>query len=334
MDEPWSSRLKESGWKQIGAKQHATSYFPTSTGDRQAYGRVKREHSSYPDSPADPDEVKAGMEAIGIDVQLQISHLLLPANAVKADDQRVTQFMNGYVDYVTENVLDPDAGIYGLVPVPFHDVEASLDILERTEDDDAFIGAVMIAAGARPALGNRKYDPIYELGEELDYPFVFHTGGAGLDGYAGYQSFIETHALGFLASNQAQLTSLAMEGTRDKFPDLDLIFMESGVTYVPAMMTRLDEEYLKRPEEAPMLEKPPSEYIQEIYFGTQPIEKSADPEYLEKCIRMIGTDQLMYASDYPHWDYDRPTTVTELLSLIDDEKAAILGETAGEGFDL
>ncbi|WP_144905991.1 amidohydrolase family protein [Halobellus captivus] len=334
MDEPWRTRLKESGWGEIGAKQNASSYFPTSTGDRQAYGRIDREHSSYPDEPAEPDEIKASMESIGIDIQLQISHLLLPANAVRSDDQRVTQFMEGYVKYVREHILDPDEGIYGLVPVPFHDVEASLDLLKETEDDEGFIGACMIAAGARPALGNRKYDRIYELGEELDYPFVFHTGGAGLDSYDGFQSFIETHALGFLASNQAQLTSLVMEGIPEKFPELDIIFMESGVTYVPALMTRLDEEYLKRPEENPLLEKLPSDYLKEVYYGTQPLEKSANPEYLETCFNMIGADQIMYASDYPHWDYDRPTTVTDLPFLTEDDKQKILGGNALEVFDL
>ncbi|WP_227015848.1 amidohydrolase family protein [Haloarcula sp. JP-L23] len=334
MDEPWRTRLKESGWGEIGAKQNATSYFPTTTGDRMAYGRIEREHSSYPDDPAETDEISTAMEEIGIDVQLQISHLLLPANAARADDQRVTQFMEAYVKYVREHILDPEAGIYGLVPVPFHDVDAAVELLKETEDDEGFIGACMIAAGARPPLGNRKYDRIYETGVELEYPFIFHTGGAGLDGYDGFQSFVETHSLGFLASNQAQLTSLVMEGIPEKFPDLDIIFMESGVTYVPALMTRLDEEYLKRPEETPLLEKKPSEYIQNIYFGTQPIEKNADPEYLEKCIDMIGTDQIMYASDYPHWDYDRPTTITGLPFLSDEEKSKILGGNALRVFDL
>lgn len=334
MDEPWRTRLLESGWGEIGAKQNATSYFPTSTGDRQAYGRIEREHSSYPDKPAEPDEIKVGMDEIGIDIQLQISHLLLPANAASADDQRVTQFMEGYVKYVREHILAPEDGIYGLVPVPFHDVDAAIDLLRSTVDDEGFIGACMIAAGARPPLGNRKYDRLYELGEELDYPFIFHTGGAGLDGYEGFQSFVETHTLGFLAANQAQLTSLIMSGVPEKFPDLDIIFMESGITYVPALMTRLDEEYLKRPEENPLLEKRPSKYIKDVYFGSQPIEKSADREYLEKCIEMIGTDQIMYASDYPHWDYDRPTTITELPFLSDQDKRKILGENALAVFDL
>lgn len=76
--------------------------------------------------------------------------------------------------------------------------------------------------------------------------------------------------------------------------------MESGITYLPWLMTRLDEEYLKRPEEAPLFEKKPGEYITDFYYGTQPLETSAETSYLEKCFDMVGTDSLMFASDYPH----------------------------------
>ncbi|WP_203229099.1 amidohydrolase family protein, partial [Halobellus captivus] len=105
-----------------------------------------------------------------------------------------------YIEYMLEEVLDPDEGIYGLAPIPYGDVDASLDILERVEDEDAYVGACFVTAGASPPLGNRKYDRIYERCEQMDYPIVFHTGGSGLDEYvrAGYEEMIETHTLGFL----------------------------------------------------------------------------------------------------------------------------------------
>ncbi|WP_311173777.1 amidohydrolase family protein [Halobellus ordinarius] len=77
------------------------------------------------------------------------------------------------------------------------DIDASMDLLDRIEDEEAIKGAVLITAGATPPLGNRKYDPIYERLEKLGLPVVFHTGGSGLDDYvrAGYEEMIETHTL-------------------------------------------------------------------------------------------------------------------------------------------
>jgi len=37
-------------------------------------------------------------------------------------------------------------------------------------------------------------------------------------------------------------------------------------------MLRLDHEYMMRSSEAPLLRKPPSEYLREMYFTTQPLE--------------------------------------------------------------
>ena len=330
MPEPWRTKFAGAKWGDSGVNQGLASFFPTSTGDRFAYGKITREHSNYPHEPEDPERIREGMDFLDVDVSLQISHLALAMGGVRADDERVQSFTEGYVEYMEENVLDPDDGVYGLVPLPYKDSAASLDLLSRVEDVDAWVGACLITAGASPPLGNRKYDPIYERCEDMGYPVVYHTGGSGLDEYvrAGYQEMVETHTLGFLESNMSQLVSVACQGVPEKFPDLDIVFMESGVTYIPGLVSRLDEEYLKRPEEAPLLEKKPGEYICDFYFGTQPLEVSARPDLLEICFDMIGTENLLYASDYPHWDFDSPSIVTDLPMLDDDERRAILAGNA------
>ena len=50
---------------------------------------------------------------------------------------------------------------------------------------------------------------------------------------------------------------------------------------------------------------------------------------------MIHADtQLMYASDYPHWDFDLPSTIADLSFLSMQAKQNILGETALKLFNL
>lgn len=336
MDEPWKTKYERSNWDAAGVKQNLSSFFPTSTGDRQAYGKIEREHSDYPDEAETPDRVREGMEFLNVDQSLQISHLALAMGGVQTDDQRTQAFAKAHIEYMIDQVLDPDDGVYGLAPLPYSDIETSLEILDRVENVPSIRGACFITAGANPPLGNRKYDPLYERCEEIGYPVVFHTGGSGLDDYvrAGYQEMLETHTLGFLESNMSQLVSVTCQGVPEKFSDLDIVFMESGVTYVPGLISRLEEEYLKRPEEAPLLEKRPSEYITDYYFGTQPLEVSASPDLLELCFDMLGTDRLLYASDYPHWDFDSPSTITDLPFVSDEERKAILAGNAVEVFDL
>jgi len=336
MDDPWRTRIQDSDFDDGGHKHNAVSFFPTSTGDRSMWGKLEREHTNYGTGPDEPESVPQAMEHLGVDTQLMISHSLLTSGGIRADDDRENAFAEAYMRFMLDRVVDPDRGMYTLLPVPYDDVNFSLYMLDEYGDREAVAGATMIASGATPPLGNRKYGPIYAAGEEIGLPFVFHTGGSGLDQYVrvGYEKFIETHVLGFLESNMSQLVSLVIQGVPERYPDLDIVFMESGITYVPALMSRLDEEYLKRTEEAPLLEKRPSEYLKEFYYGSQPLEKSANPDFLEMCVRMVGVDQLMYASDYPHWDYDRPETITELDFLSEDEQRTVLSGNAARVFGL
>lgn len=95
------------------------------------------------------------------------------------------------------------------------------------------------------------------------------------------------------------------------------------------MMQRLDHEYMMRTSEAPGLKRLPSEYIQEMYFTTQPMERPEDLSILETTFRMIKAEtQLLFSSDYPHWDFDLPSTIYDLPFLKEEAKRNILGGNA------
>ena len=100
----------------------------------------------------------------------------------------------------------------------------------------------------------------------------------------------------------------------ERFPKLPVIWIESGLAWVPFLMQRLDHEYMLRPSEAPLLKKKPSDYMRDMYYSSQPMEIQ-DMEALECTFRMINAEtQLLYSSDYPHWDFDLP---------IDDLRSAV-----------
>ena len=331
-DDPWKERFEFAG-----NPYHTVDLFPKSTGDRNLYGRVAREHSSYPNEPMTPEEIPGSMEFLGIDKIVLISHNILAFARMDADDERPVKFAETYVQFMLDQVVDPDAGIYTVIPVPYQEPEAAVDLIDRVADERGIVGACLITAGAEPPLGNRKYDPIYAACEKHGLPAIFHTGGGGLDEFhaKGYEKFMETHVLGFLSSNASQLTSITVQGIPEKFPNLDVAFLESGIFYVPMIMHRLDAEYMKRPSEAPILEKRPSEYIQEFYFGTQPLENPENEKYLEWTIEMMGgPDNLLFATDYPHWDYDPPEVIEELSFLTESQKDDVLGGNAEEVYGI
>ena len=83
-----------------------------------------------------------------------------------------------------------------------------------------------------------------------------------------------------------------------------------------------------------MLKRPPSEYIREMFFTTQPLEKT-NMKLLQATFEAINAEtQLLFASDWPHWDFDPPSAITTIPFLSEQAKRNILGLNAAKLFGL
>ncbi len=57
----------------------------------------------------------------------------------------------------------------------------------------------------------------------------------------------------------------------------------------------------------------PSEYVRrKVWFTTQPIEEPEPRDHLADAIEWLGWDRVLFATDYPHWDYDNPARALPL----------------------
>jgi predicted TIM-barrel fold metal-dependent hydrolase len=74
--------------------------------------------------------------------------------------------------------------------------------------------------------------------------------------------------------------------------------------------------------------------MREMYFTSQPMEMS-EMAALEQTFRMIkARSQLLYSSDYPHWDFNLPSTIYDLPFLDAQAKRNVLGGNAMKVFNL
>jgi predicted TIM-barrel fold metal-dependent hydrolase len=89
-----------------------------------------------------------------------------------------------------------------------------------------------------------------------------------------------------------------------------------------------------RSSEAPLLKRRPSEYMADMYYSSQPLERS-NLELTEATFKAMRADtQLLFASDWPHWDFDLPNSITTLPFLSEEAKRNILGLNAARLFNL
>ena len=174
--------------------------------------------------------------------------------------------------------------------------------------------------------------PVYRALEERGLPLGFHAGPDYSIGRL-LNRFVSVHSLSFVTCNMIHLTNWIMNGLNERFPKLKVIWIESGLAWLPFMMQRLDHEYLMRQSDAPLLKKLPSEYMQEMFYTSQPMERT-NMKLLEATFDAIHAEtQLLFASDWPHWDFDVPGKLAGLPFLSEQAKRNILGENARKLFD-
>lgn len=202
----------------------------------------------------------------------------------------------------------PEPRLKASIVVPFEDAAASVAEIEALGTDRHFAQVFLLTRSQEP-LGNPRYWPIYAAAERYDLPVAFHVFGAGGHPYTGtgWPSYYIEEGAGHSTSCQTVVTSLVIEGVFARFPKLKVVIVEGGFGWLPPLSWRLDKLYARMRDEVPYLTRKPSEYIRDhIWLTTQPMEEPDDRQHLNDTIDWIGADRLLFASDYPHWDFDDP----------------------------
>jgi len=242
-----------------------------------------------------------------------------------------------YNRWLTEKVMPEGGGrFFSMLCLPFSDPDAALRQVETFGDRKNVGGFMVTTVRNNLAVYDNAYMKLYRAMEERGLVLSFHSGPnwGGEPIYRSCNRFLSAHALGFTWYNVLHCTNWVINGMGERFPKLPVIWIESGLAWVPFLMQRLDHEYMLRPSEAPLLKKKPSDYMRDMFYSSQPMEIQ-DHGALECTFRMMNAEtQLLYSSDYPHWDFDLPATIWDLPFLSEKAKHNILGGTAARLFKL
>ena len=312
----------------------------TAGGYQSLDGRITRNAGrrleKTPPSPhRDVILTKRWMDAMGVDIACMFPTPMLFLGTTPRKDVEVA-LARAYNAWLCEEVLAAEPRIKSTLYLPFQDPDACYKMVQDFGDKKGVIGFTVVSPHYQAVYDN-SYVKLWRALEERNLPIVFHGSYAwGEDKSISLcNKFIAVHSLGFVWFNVIHLTNWLVNGMPERFPKLKVCWIESGLAWIPFLMQRLDNEWMMRSSEVPLLKRRPSDYMREMYYSSQPMEMVQNREALELTFKMINAEtQLMYASDYPHWDMDLPSTIYDLPFLSEPAKRNILGLNAKRVFNL
>ncbi|MFQ5539683.1 MAG: amidohydrolase family protein [Candidatus Binatia bacterium] len=295
------------------------SLLPNDEWDSSMYGKLGMDIHDVPTRLRDMD--KEGIEV----------SVLFPTGGFAVsrlpEKDYAAAFCRGYNNWIA-NMCKESPRLEGVGLVPFQDVPAALEEVNRAITKLRLVGITVGTFGMKEHLGEPTFWPIYEELQRLNVPLLIHNARSGPAGEVRFDTFLFKHTVGRPFETMLDCAALMYGGVPEKFPKLKVAFLECGIGWVPYWMDRMDEEYEKRASEAPLLKAKPSDYMANgnWFYSTEPEEAS-----LPYAMGRVGEDNVLFASDYPHWDGMFPHVVSTLRGrkdISDGIKGKILGENA------
>lgn len=214
-------------------------------------------------------------------------------------------------DWIADRWLTCDERIKGSIVVGPRDPAAAAKEIERWARHPGMV-QVHLPDMEGMAFGRRHFWPIYEAAVEFGFPVAGHPGGqcAGANGpmMAVMPTYMVEYYTSITQTFQTHVISLVLDGALEKFPELRVVLIEGGFSWLPHVMWRLEKAWKALRDEVPWVTRNPTEYIlDQIRFTTQPLDEPRSMRHLRQMLEMVQADKtLMFSTDYPHWDADMP----------------------------
>ncbi len=243
------------------------------------------------------------------------------AVAGKVQDQElVAAVYRIYNDWIIDFTKQNPERLVGLACLPNHDPEAAAAEIHRTAKL-GLRGCEFGTATAVVPIYYSDWDVMWQALDDCNMSISFHTTGLSPRSPRPQdrEKYMLTHRVinmvVFQLSGAEVLSSVILSGACERFPNFKFILGESGVTWIPYVLDRMDHE----DEGDENLSIKPSDYWRRQGYST--FQKEA---FAGDMIDLIGVDNVMWGSDYPHpdgvWPDSQETIANNLKGLKDETK--------------
>ena len=239
-------------------------------------------------------------------LSLAVCNVIHGSNSLFNEDMGA-EFAKAINEWVAREWLDTEPRLRATIAVHAQYPQLAVEEIERRAGDQRFVAVLLPLMGDAP-LGRRIYWPIYEAAQRHGLSLAVHAGSTyrwPLTG-AGFGSYQIEDYVHMGASFENLIVSFLAEGVFEKFPEMKLICMESGFSFIPSLFWRANKTWRGVRTEVPWIDEAPAEIIRrQVRFTLQPVDAPRDPKILNRIFEQIDCDDiLLFSTDYPHWQFD------------------------------
>jgi len=263
------------------------------------------------------------------------------------DDDFVLAGVDAYNNFLFEEFCAPDpTRLVGLAQVPSLGIDVAVDALRKAKAR----GAKGVIISNWPSGGeslSEDDDPFWAAAVDEALPVSAHiniisrkqrvaarkaTAKSGNALYDMSSAAARAKAIGSMSHvfsmTAGSMTQMLFSGVFERFPELQMCWIETGVGWLPHMLESIDDRYWRNRSWGQLsITEPPSHYWRHNNAASFITDRSG-----VAMRHAVGVDNMMWSSDYPHhgndWPYSRKVIDETMGHIPAEERAKIVGGNA------
>lgn len=221
------------------------------------------------------------------------------------EPELMLECVRAYNDFLVEWCSEDADRLVPVAAMPFWSVEESVKEVYRAAEmgHKSILACSDPAAFGEPRLAHAHWDPFWSAVQETGLPISFHIGAGDLSDIVsdpcelGPRAAFSRVSSTIFMQNMSSIADLIFGGVCHRFPDLDLVSVESGVGWLPAFLEAADWQWSNGQvtKDHPEYDLLPSEYFRRQIYACFWFENEA----LRSTIDLVA-DNLCWETDFPH----------------------------------
>jgi predicted TIM-barrel fold metal-dependent hydrolase len=223
------------------------------------------------------------------------------------DHELAYLLIQAYNDFLTDFARVNTHRYIPIMAVPFFDLDLSIKEMERCRANGhkGMIFSMQPETWGQPILSDPYWDRLWAAAQDLRLPVHFHIASGDLSSIlrlhesVGRAAAFAAFPPGQAVNNINAISTLICSGICHRFPELQFVSVESGISWIPFALQYLDWLWIECQvhREHPEYDLLPSDYFRRQIFGCFWFENTAA---VELAIDQLGADRILYETDFPH----------------------------------